>query len=223
MTTDSSAPRTLATGAWAIVVAAGEATRFGSPKQYALLAGQRVVDWSIGAARAACEGVVLVVPAERGERAEPTVDRVITGGATRSASVRAGLTAVPDGVEIIVVHDAARPLASPTLFRAVIDAIAAGADAAVPAVDVVDTLWARSGGPVDRDALVAVQTPQAFRAAALRRAHAGAPDASDDASVVNAAGGTVALVPGDPRNRKITEPFDLDVAALVLGASPVDE
>jgi 2-C-methyl-D-erythritol 4-phosphate cytidylyltransferase len=222
VTSDSSARRADATAAWAIVVAAGDATRFGSLKQYAPLAGQRVVDWSIGAARAACEGVVLVVPADRGEQPEPTVDRVIVGGATRSASVRAGLALVPAYVEIVVVHDAARPLAKPALFHAVIDAVAAGADAAVPAVNVGDTLWARSDGPLDRDSVAAVQTPQAFRAATLRRAHAEAPEASDDASVVDAAGGRVVLVDGDPRNRKITEAFDLDVATLLL-AAPVDE
>src|SRR5207253_1205874 len=99
------------------------------------------------------------------------------GGATRSESVRNGLAAVPDDVEVIVVHDAARPLASAALFDAVIDAVRGGADGAVPGISVVDTVKRVKDGRVvetlDRTTLVAVQTPQAFRAAALRAAHAG--------------------------------------------------
>ena len=129
---------------------------------------------------------------------------------------------VPASAEIVVVHDAARPLASPTLFAAVIDAVRAGADAAVPGIAVADTLKrvqdGRVVGTVERDGLVAVQTPQAFRAAALSRAHASGADASDDAALVEATGGTVVVVPGDPRNLKVTSPDDLDLAAALLGA-----
>ena len=147
--------------------------------------------------------------------------RTVPGAATRSGSVRCGLAAVPDGAEIVVVHDAARPLAAPGLFEAVIAAVRSGADAAVPAVPLVDTIRRRAGGTVDRDELAAVQTPQAFTAEALRRAHASGGEATDDAGLVESAGGTVVLVDGDPRNIKITTPSDLAVAAALLAAGPV--
>ena len=115
-------------------------------------------------------------------------------------------------------HDGARPLAPAGLFTAVVDAVRAGADAAVPGVPVVDTLRALEGGVVDRDGLVAVQTPQAFRAGALRAAHAQEGEATDDASLVEAAGGKVVVVNGSPTNLKITRPDDLVVAEALLHA-----
>ena len=130
--------------------------------------------------------------------------------------MRAGLAAVPEAAEVIVVHDAARPLASEALFAAVVGAVRDGADAAVPGVPVTDTLRRRGGGLVDRDELVAVQTPQAFAADRLRAVHATEPEATDDASLVEAAGGRVVVVDGEPANRKITEPADLAVAAALL-------
>jgi 2-C-methyl-D-erythritol 4-phosphate cytidylyltransferase len=195
---------------WAIVVAAGSGSRFGGPKQYEPLDGRRVLDWSLDACRAACDGVVLVVPPDRvGD--EEKADVVVAGGATRSASVRAGLAALPADADVVVVHDAARPTAAPRLFDAVIAAVWAGADGAVPAVPVADTVKRVDGERVvetlDRSVLVAVQTPQAFKVDVLRRAHVG--DATDDAALVEAAGGTVVVVPGDPLNRKITVPSDL--------------
>ena len=162
---------------WTIVVAAGGGSRFGGPKQYAALAGQRVLDWSLAAAGHASHGVVLVVPAAQAEVPEPGADAVVAGGRTRSESVRCGLAAVPEAADVVVVHDGARPAAGPDLFAAVVEAVVAGADAAVPGVALADSIRRRDGGAVDRDALVAVQTPQAFRAAALRRAHASAGEA----------------------------------------------
>jgi 2-C-methyl-D-erythritol 4-phosphate cytidylyltransferase len=203
---------------WVIVVAAGEGRRFGAAKQYAPLAGRRVLDWSLAAARTVADGVVLVVPPDRAGDAEPLADAVAPGAATRSGSVRAGLDRVPAGAEVVVVHDGARPLAGPDLFAAVVDAVRAGADAAVPGVPVSDTLRSRVGGAVDRDGVVAVQTPQAFRAAALRAAHAGGAEATDDASLVEAGGGKVVVVEGSPANLKITAPADLVVAEALLGA-----
>jgi hypothetical protein len=114
---------------WAIVVAAGTGRRFGGPKQYASLAGQRVLDWSIAAARSVADGLVLVI-APDAETTEPAVDVVVVGADTRSGSVRAGLEAVPADVAVVLVHDAARPVATHGLFRAVVDAVLAGADAA---------------------------------------------------------------------------------------------
>jgi 2-C-methyl-D-erythritol 4-phosphate cytidylyltransferase len=203
---------------WVVVVAAGSGRRFGRPKQYEPLGGRRVLDWSLEAARAVATGVVLVVPADRVGKPEPAADAVVEGAATRSGSVRAGLAAVPAEAGVVVVHDGARPLADRGLFSAVVDAVRSGADAAIPAVPVTDTLRRRTGGLVARDELVAVQTPQAFRAAALRAAHAGGPEATDDASLVESAGGKVVLVDGSPTNLKLTHPADLVVAEALLRA-----
>jgi 2-C-methyl-D-erythritol 4-phosphate cytidylyltransferase/2-C-methyl-D-erythritol 2,4-cyclodiphosphate synthase len=214
---------------WAVVVAAGAGTRFGAPKQWAPLAGRRVLDWAVAAVRSApsCDGVVLVVPAADvgtpAVRAVAGVDVVVGGGATRSASVRAGLAALPATATVVVVHDGARPLARPALLEAVVAAVRAGADAALPATPVTDTVKRVAGdgvvtGTVDRTDLVAVQTPQAFARAALVRAHAGDPEATDDAALVEAIGGRVVVVAGDPENLKLTDAGDLAVAATRLAA-----
>ncbi len=150
-------------------------------------------------------------------------DTVVTGGATRAASVRAGLAAVPAEAEVIVVHDAARPLARPELFASVVAAVRAGADGAVPAVPVADTLKRTEGdrvaGTVERDGLVSVQTPQAFAAAALRTAHGRSGEATDDAGLLEATGATVVTVAGDPGNLKVTRPEDLALAGVLLAGS----
>ena len=200
---------------WAIVVAGGSGERFGERKQYLALGGERVLDWALRAAAEGADGVVVVVPADRVGEPEPLADLVVAGGATRSASVRAGLAALPDEAEVILVHDAARPVPVPGVWHRVRAAIAAGADAAVPAVPVADTLRELGGGTVDRSRLVAVQTPQAFRASVLRSAHAGEPEGTDDASLIEAVGGRVVVVDGDPANIKITTPVDLSLAELL--------
>jgi len=210
---------------WAIVVAGGGGARFGGPKQFDDLHGRRVLDWALAAARAACDGVVLVVPADRLAAEDPPPGAsVVAGGATRSASVRAGLAAVPADAEMVVVHDAARPLAGAELFERTVAAVRAGADAAIPGVPVTDTIKRVEGGrvveTVDRSRLVAVQTPQAFRAEVLRRAHGGEREATDDAALVEAMGGRVVVVDGDVRNLKLTSPDDLVVARALLGGAP---
>jgi 2-C-methyl-D-erythritol 4-phosphate cytidylyltransferase len=199
---------------WSIVVAGGTGARFGERKQYLALGEARVLDWSLRAA-ARVDGVVLVVPADVVGAPEPGADVVVAGGATRSASVRAGLAAVPADASVIVVHDAARPVPVPAVWDRVLAAVAAGADAAVPAIPVRDTLRELGGGTVDRSRFVAVQTPQAFRADALRAAHRGDPEGTDDASLVEAGGGRVVIVDGDPTNIKITTPVDLALAELL--------
>jgi 2-C-methyl-D-erythritol 4-phosphate cytidylyltransferase len=209
---------------WAIVVAAGRGARFGGAKQHGVLEGRSVLERSVDAARAACDGVVVVVAAQDAGRPVDGADVVVSGGATRSASVRAGLDAVPDDAAVIVVHDAARPLAAPALWQGAIGAVRRGADAALCAVAVTDTIKRVAGdtvvATVDRDHLVAVQTPQAFRAGALRAAHAAAADATDDGALVEAAGGRVVIVPGSVTNLKITHPHDLAVAEALLKGSP---
>jgi 2-C-methyl-D-erythritol 4-phosphate cytidylyltransferase len=205
---------------WAVVVAAGSGERFGAPKQYELVAGRRVLDWSLDAARSVAAGIVLVVTPGREGVPEPGADVVVAGGDTRSASVRAGLVAVPEGAGVIVVHDAARPAATPALFTAAVLAVRAGADAAVPGVPLVDSVKRVVDGVVvntiERRGLVAVQTPQAFLASALRAAHDGANDATDDAALVEAAGGRVVVVPGEPDNLKLTSRSDLDRLGSIL-------
>jgi len=209
-------------GVWTIVVAAGSGSRFGGPKQFAPLGGRRVVDHSIRAAAAVSEGIVVVLPSSLVEDANLPAESgdcgvlTVAGGETRSASVRAGLDAVPESATIILVHDGARPLAPVDLFADVIAAIGAGADAAIPTTPVTDTIRHVDTGVVDRSALVAVQTPQAFRAAALRAAHTAGAEATDDAGLVEANGGTVMLVAGSETNLKITNPDDLVVAEALL-------
>lgn len=200
---------------WAIVVAGGSGERFGQRKQYLALGVERVLDWALRSAADRSDGVVLVVPADVADQPEPLATIVVAGGASRSASVRAGLTAVPADATVIVVHDAARPVPVPGVWDRVLMAVREGADAAVPVVPISDTLREVGGGPVDRSRFVAVQTPQAFRADALRAAHAAQPEGTDDASLIDAAGGRVELVDGDPANIKITTPLDLSVAELL--------
>jgi 2-C-methyl-D-erythritol 4-phosphate cytidylyltransferase len=200
-------------------VAAGSASRFGRLKQFESLGGRPVLDWSVEAARSVAGGLVVVVPAPEQARV-CGADAVVTGGPTRSASVRAGLDAVPGDAEVVVVHDAARPLAGVDLFRSVIGALGPGVDGAVPGVPVAETVKQVADDRVvttlDRSRLVTVQTPQAFRAERLRAAHRAGDDATDDAGLVEDAGGTVAVVPGDRRNLKLTEPSDLAVLEALL-------
>ena len=210
---------------WTVVVGGGSGRRYGKLKQYELLGDRRVIDQSCATAENACDGVVVVVPPD-----DAVAEGAVAGGTTRTASVRAGLAAVPDDATIICVHDAARPLATIDLFERVVAAVIAGADAAIPGVSVTDTIKVVTDGVVvdtpDRSTLVAVQTPQAFRADVLRRAHARAEadgrDATDDAALLEAEGARVVVVTGEADNRKITLPDDLAWArrrCVELGSS----
>lgn len=211
-----------------MVVAAGDGVRFGSKKQFAVLNGRTVVSLSVESALSVANGVVLVVPPGVTESELETLDpdlvsvtdAIVPGGETRADSVRAGLAAVPGHAGVIIVHDAARPLASRELFRSVLTAVRDGADGAIPALPVSDTLKR-----VDRDVvvstvsryhLVSVQTPQAFRASVLREAHAGSLDATDDAALVESLGGTVRIVAGESSNLKLTAPGDLRVLEALM-------
>lgn len=206
------------------MVGGGSGTRFGRPKQYETLGDERVLDRSCRIAREATDGVVIVVPA-----ADAAREGGVAGGSTRSESVRAGLAAVPADADIVCVHDAARPFATPELYEQVVGAIVDGADGAIPGIAVSDTIKiVDDEGAVcstpDRAALRAVQTPQAFRASVLREAHGSGIDATDDAALVETMGGRVVVVDGDPANFKITLPDDLErarrlVTDAVAGAS----
>jgi 2-C-methyl-D-erythritol 4-phosphate cytidylyltransferase len=206
----------------ALLVAAGSGERLGAgrPKAFVVLAGRPMLAWSVDALRAAgLEEVVVALP--EGEAA-PEGCRGVPGGATRSASVRAALAVAGPGD--VVVHDAARPLVDSQLFRAALAALA-DADCAIAAARVTDTIKeagddGRVTATLDRSRLWAVQTPQAFRRAALERAlrvdDATLTRATDDAWLVERAGGSVRVVESTPANFKVTTPHDLAVAELLL-------
>lgn len=197
---------------WTIVVAAGSGLRFGSAKQFETIGGKKIVDWAVDEASKHSMGVITVLPAGQATQAGQ-----VEGGATRSESVRRGLAAVPAEATIVCVHDAARPFASPEVFRRVISAVVDGADAAVPGIAVVDTIKQINEsnvvvGTPHRETLRAVQTPQAFRASSLRRAHERGGEGTDDAYLIEKIGGEVVVVDGELVNRKITTPEDLEWA-----------
>jgi 2-C-methyl-D-erythritol 4-phosphate cytidylyltransferase len=208
----------------ALIVAAGSGERLGAPrpKAFVTLAGKPMVQWSIEALRAvpAVDRIVVALP--EGEVApEGTIG--VPGGAVRSASVRAALAAAGPG-DPVVVHDAARPLVTAAAVEATLAALD-GADAAIAAAPVPDTIKeADPDGTVratlDRSRLWAVQTPQAFRRSALERALDVDDDtlaaATDDAWLVERAGGTVRVVSAPPENLKVTSAADLHRAELLL-------
>jgi 2-C-methyl-D-erythritol 4-phosphate cytidylyltransferase len=209
----------------ALLVAAGSGERLGAggPKAFVVLAGRPMLEWSLDALRAAgIEAIVVATPRE--PHTVPAGVIAVPGGRTRSESVRAALAAAPPGHDEVVVHDAARPLATPEHFRAALTALA-DADCAVAAAPVTDTV--KEAGPdrvvaatLDRSRLWAIQTPQAFRRAALERALAVGDDvlarATDDAWLVERTGGTVRVVESTPANLKVTTPHDLRIAELLL-------
>ena len=207
----------------ALLVAAGSGERLGAgrPKAFVALAGRPMLAWSLDAIRGAgIDDIVVALPA--GRRA-PEGCVGVAGGATRSVSVRAALAAAPRD-EAVVVHDAARPLVTPEHFRAALTALA-DADCAIAAAPVTDTV--KEAGPdrlvtatLDRTRLWAIQTPQAFRRAALERALDVPADvlaqATDDAWLVERTGGTVRVVESTPANLKVTTPHDLRLADHLL-------
>jgi 2-C-methyl-D-erythritol 4-phosphate cytidylyltransferase/2-C-methyl-D-erythritol 2,4-cyclodiphosphate synthase len=207
----------------AIIVAAGAGTRSGQtgPKQFAPLAGRAMLEWSyheLSTHPSIDEVVVVIGPGQEAmlHDALPGA-RFVLGGAARHESVAAGL-AVCEHADAVLVHDAARPFVPATVVDRLIDALHHD-DGAVPVLPVVDTLVHTDGTLVAREPLRRVQTPQAFHRAALQRAHAqwsgGAP--TDDAQMVRALGGGVALVQGDQMLEKVTYPADFAAAEARIG------
>lgn len=199
------------------MVAAGSGTRFGKPKQFESLGAETVLDHAIAQALTVSDGVVVVLATDRLGLQLPNGCISVEGGATRSESVRAGLDAVPETAEIICVHDAARPLASEDLFWRVVESVRGGADGSVPGIAVNDTIkevdnFGVVTRTVPRARIVAVQTPQAFAAQKLRAAHASGEEGTDDAELVERAGGKIVVVNGEITARKITMPDDLEWA-----------
>lgn len=213
----------------AIVAAGGRGERLGAdlPKALVRLGGEALVVHACRALReAGVTEVVVSAPAESVDAIAGLVAdaRVVAGGLTRTESVRRGLAALSPGVDIVLVHDAARPLAPASLVGRVVAAVQAGADAVVPVVPVADTVKQVDGAgnvvaTVDRESLRAVQTPQGFRRAVLLAAHEGArPDAdvTDDAGLVERLGVVVRTVPGATEAMKVTTRSDLLIAQALL-------
>ncbi len=210
----------LKSGVWTVVVAGGSGSRFGAPKQFVDLGGLRVIDRSVSTAAKVSSGVVVVLPDSLTLGYSSLGDVPIltaAGGPTRSASVRNGLQLVPEAADVVLVHDGARPLATEALFARLVAAVRGGAQAAVPVVPIVDSVRHRQQGAVDRDQLVAVQTPQGFTTTVLRAAHDQGRDASDDATLVEHRGVTVVHVDGEADNLKITTRRDLALAEVIVG------
>ena len=210
-------------GPVALLVAAGSGERLGAavPKAFVPVAGRPMLEWSLDALRAA--GVAEVVVALPDGFAAPAGCVGVRGGATRSESVRAALAAAA-GSGPVIVHDAARPLVEPSLFARVLEALAS-ADCAIAAARVTDTIKEADESlavvaTLDRSRLWAIQTPQAFRRSALQAAldvdAAVLALATDDAWLVERAGGTVRVVESSPSNFKITTPHDLRLADMIL-------
>ena len=215
------------TGAtWALLVAAGTGERLGGdrPKAFAVLGGRPLVAESLDRLDG-CPWIDAIVVAAPVGWEEPTillaeelaaskVVSCVTGGATRAESVRAALAEVPEAAVVVLVHDAARPLVDDAVVERVLRPLGEGFDGAVPALPIGDTVKRVEGAVVaetlDRGCLYVAQTPQAFLAPTLRRAYAGdIAGATDCASLVERAGGRVAVVEGDPRLLKVTTPADL--------------
>jgi 2-C-methyl-D-erythritol 4-phosphate cytidylyltransferase/2-C-methyl-D-erythritol 2,4-cyclodiphosphate synthase len=217
----------------AVIVAAGTGSRAGegAPKQWRKVGGKPVLRWSAEALLAAGAAPLVVVVADGQERAASEALMGLTGwslakgGATRALSVQSGLALV-DAVEAVLVHDAARPFVSAAQIAALLAALTE-ADGAVPALPVADTLKRDRGDGLEtaeRDGLWRAQTPQAFRLAMLREAYGRLPaDAAptDDAGVVEAAGGRVVRTPGDPALFKLTYPEDFVMAEALAGSARI--
>ncbi|MDP9092466.1 MAG: 2-C-methyl-D-erythritol 4-phosphate cytidylyltransferase [Actinomycetota bacterium] len=217
----------------AILVAAGEGQRLGAsvPKAFCVVAGRTLLDYAYLRFREhdAVRDLIVVAPASHVDAARtiaPTAV-VVEGGQTRRESVWRGLAKLGADVDLVLVHDVARPFVPAGVISRVVDALAAGADAVIPVLPVSDTIKRVRGSAViatvDRSTLRAVQTPQGFRRSVLAAAHAssastanGADGAPDDAALVEALGVAVSVVAGADESFKITRPWDLLVAEMVV-------
>jgi len=219
---------------WAVLAAAGRGERLGSdrPKAFARLGGRSLLAESLERLESSewIDAIVIAAPPDweepsilvAEEIAATKVSSAVTGGASRSESVRLALADVPEDAAVVLVHDAARPLLPEEVIERVLAPLSEGWDGVVPALPLADTVKRVESDRVvetlARDDLVAVQTPQAFLADVLRRAVAGdVSEATDCASLVEASGGRVKWVEGDPRLLKVTDPDDLELAESWLG------
>lgn len=215
-----------------MIAAAGSGERLGAggPKAFAEVAGRPLLAWSLAAfaASEATGAVVIAVPAGEQERAAAIAAEaglegtlVVVGGRTRSDSVATALKAV--SAELVAIHDAARPLVTPRLIDELVAQLISDADAdgVIAAAPITDTVKEAGDGAVrqtlDRAALWAAQTPQVFRTEKLRAALGSNPAATDEAMLIEAAGGTVLLHDSAAPNVKVTTPADLRIAEGLLG------
>ena len=218
---------------WALLVAAGTGTRLGEerPKAFVGLGELPLLAEPLRRLDESgwIDAIVVAVPHDWEEPAillaeelsATKVVAVVTGGPTRAESVRHALAEVPDDALVVLVHDAARPLVSDGVVERVLAPLSEGWDGVVPALPLTDTVKTVEGeavsGTLSREQLIAVQTPQAFLAAKLREAYAGDLDgATDCSSLVEACGGRVKWVEGDPRLLKVTTKADLELVASWL-------
>jgi 2-C-methyl-D-erythritol 4-phosphate cytidylyltransferase len=219
---------------WAVLAAAGRGERLGSdrPKAFARLGGRPLLADSLERLESSewIDAIVIAAPPDweepsilvAEEIAATKVSSAVTGGASRSESVRLALADVPEDAAVVLVHDAARPLLPEEVIERVLAPLSEGWDGVVPALPLADTVKRVESDRVvetlARDDLVAVQTPQAFLADVLRRAVAGdVSEATDCASLVEASGGRVKWVEGDPRLLKVTDADDLVLVESWLG------
>jgi 2-C-methyl-D-erythritol 4-phosphate cytidylyltransferase len=223
---------------WAVVVAAGRGERLAldRPKAFAKLNGRPLLaeslerlEWSEW-----IDSIVVVAPPDWEEPVILLAEELgcgkvvaaVPGGETRAASVRAGLGEVPDAAAVVLVHDAARPVLPEEVIERLLTALNEGWEGVVPVLPISDTVKRVERGQVvetvDREALVVAQTPQAFVWPVLRDAAATGEDATDCAALVEARGGRVKVVPGDPRLVKVTEPEDLELVAQWLAPAAAE-
>jgi 2-C-methyl-D-erythritol 4-phosphate cytidylyltransferase len=221
-------------GVWAVLAAAGSGERLGGdrPKAFAKLGGRVLLAEPLERLERSgwVDAVVIVAPAGweepsillAEELSAGKVSACVPGGATRVESVRAGVSEVPEEAAVILVHDAARPFLTEDVIERVLTVLGEGWEGAVPGLRVADTIK-RTGADgavvetLDRDGLVAVQTPQAFVASALRRAIEGSTqDVTDCSALVEASGGRVRVVEGDHRLVKVTTSADLELVERLL-------
>jgi 2-C-methyl-D-erythritol 4-phosphate cytidylyltransferase len=223
----------LGSGVWAVLVAAGRGERLGGdrPKAFAKLGGRPLLAESLERLENSdwIEAIVIVAAEDWEEPSILVAEEIgagkvsacVTGGEARADSVRVGVAEVPEEASVVVVHDAARPILPQEVIERVLAPLGEGWDGAVPGLPVPDTIKRVEGGAVtetvDRTGLYAVQTPQAYEAAAFRRAIAGFEGSPTDcAGFVEASGGRVQVVEGDRRLVKVTTPEDLDLVERLL-------
>ncbi len=199
----------------AIVVSAGKGVRFGGLKQLALIEDRRVVDISLSIANK-CVDYVVCVKVPGVDFGELEADLIVEGGTTRSESVRAGIAKLPDQVKWVLIHDAARPLASIGLYERILGRLEDGAPAVVPVLGITDTVKEVVGNKVvstlDRSRLFRAQTPQGFQRSVLELAYQSHVNTTDDSQLVEEIGIAVEAILGDENNFKITTSADLEQA-----------
>jgi 2-C-methyl-D-erythritol 4-phosphate cytidylyltransferase len=221
---------------WAVIVAAGRGERLGldRPKAFAKLNGRPLLAESLERLEASgwVDSIVVAAPPDWEEPVILLAEELgcgkvvaaVPGGETRAASVRAGLAEVPDDAAVVLVHDAARPVLAEEVVERLMTPLTEGWDGVVPGLPIADTVKRVDGDQivetVDRDALVISQTPQAFVWPALRDAAVAGDDATDCSALVEARGGRIKVVPGDPRLVKVTDRNDLELVERWLTPAP---